>query len=161
VSVAIRVGCARDFAALRAVDALARRDDSRARTLRRALAAGECLVACEGDGVIGFAIADQSFYEHGFLRLLVVREDARRRGVGSALVRAVEARCESAKLFTSTNASNQPMQRLLARLGYVRSGVIENLDPGDPEWVYVRALRGEPAASSASRALRPNKEEPR
>jgi hypothetical protein len=30
------------------------------------------------------------------------------------------------------------MQALLARLGFIRSGTIENMDDGDPELVYVR-----------------------
>ena len=32
------------------------------------------------------------------------------------------------------------MQRLLATLEFERSGVIENLDEGDPEWVYIKRL---------------------
>jgi len=49
---------------------------------------------------------------------------------------ALASRCETRKLFTSTNESNQPMQQLLSVLGYVPSGVIHNLDPGDPELVF-------------------------
>jgi ribosomal protein S18 acetylase RimI-like enzyme len=154
-NIAIRTAASSDFAALRAADALAASDPARARTLRRAIDTGECLVACEAADVLGFAIVDHSFYDHGFLRLLVVRESARRRGIGSALVRAAEQRCASTKLFTSTNASNAPMQRLLERLGYARSGTIENLDPGDPEWVYVRVLRSASAAASAALPPRP------
>lgn len=154
-NIATRTATARDVSAVRAVDALAASDAARDRTLQRAIDAGECVVACEAGGVVGFAIVDHSFYDHGFLRLLVVRENARRRGVDSALVRAAEERCASAKLFTSTNASNAPMQRLLAQLGYVRSGTIENLDPGDPEWVYVRTLRGTQDATSAAPSPRP------
>jgi hypothetical protein len=33
------------------------------------------------------------------------------------------------------------MQRLLATLGFNRSGLIENLDEGDPELVYFKQLR--------------------
>jgi hypothetical protein len=33
------------------------------------------------------------------------------------------------------------MQSLLAKLGYQLSGVIHELDPGDPELVYVKYLR--------------------
>lgn len=40
------------------------------------------------------------------------------------------------ELWTSTNQSNQPMQRLLERLGFLPSGVIEGLDEGDPELVF-------------------------
>jgi len=151
--IAIRAATAADFDAMRALDALAASDGARVRTLRHAIDAGECLVAWAAGDVLGFAIVDHTFYDHGFLRLLVVRESARRRGIGSALVRAAEERCASAKLFTSTNASNAPMRELLARLGYVRSGTIDNLDPGDPECVYVRALRGtlEPAPAPSPR----------
>jgi hypothetical protein len=33
------------------------------------------------------------------------------------------------------------MQSLLSRAGFVLSGVIENLDEGDPEIVYFRRVR--------------------
>ena len=85
---------------------------------------------------------DYTFYECGFVPMLYVAEEARRHGVGGALMRAVAARCKTTKLFTSTNQSNEPMQELLATLGYVPSGLIENLDPGDPELVYLLELPG-------------------
>jgi hypothetical protein len=44
------------------------------------------------------------------------------------------------KLFTSTNLSNLPMQGIMSKLGYRPSGVIENLDPGDPELIYFKRL---------------------
>jgi len=49
--------------------------------------------------------------------------------------------CRTPKLFTSTNQSNVPMQGLLATLEFARSGLIENLDDGDPELVYFKRLR--------------------
>lgn len=52
-------------------------------------------------------------------------------------------RADTAKLFTSTNESNVAMQRLCDRLGYVRSGFIENLDERDPEVVYFK-VNGRP-----------------
>jgi hypothetical protein len=55
----------------------------------------------------------------------------------------MEQRCKTAKLFTSTNQSNKPMQVLLNRLGYRPSGVIENLDEGDPELVYMKQVRSD------------------
>ena len=50
------------------------------------------------------------------------------------------ARRHGAKLFTSTNQSNAAMHAFCAAAGFVRSGVIENLDDGDPEIVYFKAL---------------------
>ena len=73
--------------------------------------------------------------------MLYVARDYRRRGVGSALLEQVERLCKTQKLFTSTNLSNSSMQALLSRRGYVHSGVIHNLDEGDPEVVYFKRLR--------------------
>lgn len=64
----------------------------------------------------------------------------RRHGVATALMRHVESICPTAKLFTSTNESNTPMQRLCKTLGFVRSGWIENLDEGDPEIIYFKRV---------------------
>ena len=73
--------------------------------------------------------------------MIVVAAAARRRGVARRLLGAVEVRCDRPKLFTSTNASNGAAQALFERAGFVRSGVIENLDEGDPESVFFKALR--------------------
>jgi hypothetical protein len=53
----------------------------------------------------------------------------------------IEHHCQTPKIFTSTNRSNGHMQGLLKKLGYEPSGVIENLDEGDPEFVYMTRLR--------------------
>jgi HicA toxin of bacterial toxin-antitoxin, len=39
----------------------------------------------------------------------------------------------SSDQFSSTNRSNVPMQALFGKVGFERSGIIHNLDPGDPE----------------------------
>lgn len=52
----------------------------------------------------------------------------------------LEQHVSAEKIFTSTNASNRPMRQLLIQLGYQHSGTIENLDPGDPELIFVRFL---------------------
>ena len=56
---------------------------------------------------------------------------------GPKLIEALEQQSKSTSLFTSTNQSNAHMQHVLAGLGYEPSGIIHNLDPGDPEVVYV------------------------
>lgn len=61
-------------------------------------------------------------------------------------MQALERRCATPKLFTSTNVSNLPMQALLRKLGYHESGIIFNLDPGDPELVYWKVLRANGAS---------------
>ncbi|MDQ2305679.1 GNAT family N-acetyltransferase, partial [Pseudomonas aeruginosa] len=69
-----------------------------------------------------------------------VAPDCRRRGIASALLRQARDDCRGDRLFTSCNRSNLPMRRLLEREGFQPSGVIDNLDEGDPELVFVRFL---------------------
>jgi ribosomal protein S18 acetylase RimI-like enzyme len=122
----------------RVLDVLGRRP-----FIERAIAANECYVAVEGGAVVGYAVFDRSFFEQPFVSLLHVDESQRRRGVGAELIRHIESICTGEKLFTSTNESNTPMQHLCEKLGFVRSGRIENLDEGDPEIVYFKRLRAE------------------
>jgi GNAT superfamily N-acetyltransferase len=107
--------------------------------LSSAQAAGRLLVAEREGQIVGFATRGR-FFEYDFLELLVVRESDRRTGVATAMINAVETAAETDKLFTSTNESNAPMRRLCERLGFEPSGVIENLDEGDPELVFVKRL---------------------
>lgn len=116
-----------------------RAEEMRLRIRRWILDCG-CVVA-EIEGVIvGYAALEYSLYENGFVPLLLVRPEHRRRGIGSRLMRAVEPICRTSKLFTSTNESNRPMQNLLMKIGYTRSGDIENIDEGDSELVYFKRL---------------------
>jgi RimJ/RimL family protein N-acetyltransferase len=48
-----------------------------------------------------------------------------------------DQRCDDG-LFTSTNQSNIAMQRLCESCGFERSGIVENLDEGDPELIYFK-----------------------
>jgi GNAT superfamily N-acetyltransferase len=69
--------------------------------------------------------------------MLMVAESARGHGVGERLLRAAAASCRTAKLFTSTNLSNHPMQLLLQRVGWRPVGMVHGLDDGDPEVFYL------------------------
>jgi len=99
-----------------------------------------CLVATLAERVIGYVALDYTFFGHGFIPILFVSETARRSGVGTSLMQAIERKCSTPKLFTSTNESNIPMRSLLAGIGFEPSGIIYNLDAGDPEVVYFRTV---------------------
>lgn len=101
--------------------------------LRRALGSRESLVAEIGSDVVGMAIWDRDFFGKAFIWMLGVHPHYHRRGVASALIRKVESFCAGESLFTSTNKSNTAMQSLCKGLGFIESGYLENLDPGDPE----------------------------
>jgi ribosomal protein S18 acetylase RimI-like enzyme len=97
------------------------------------------VVAARLDGrIVGYIVWDRSFFSRPFVWLLGVDPAFRRRGIATNLLREFERRCRGESLFTSTNESNHPMQTLLCGLGYVPSGRIENIDPGDPELVYFK-----------------------
>ncbi len=132
----VRKGTPEDREVLVAFDQIAISDEERVKFIEGALRSETCLVADQDGALVGYVVLEYTFYDQGFVSMLYVAEAARRRGVGRVLMRETEARCETLKLFTSTNESNDPMQALLRSLGYVRSGIIHNLDPGDPELVY-------------------------
>ena len=136
----IRLAAASDLEAIISIDAIAQHSAHRREFIERSVAAGSCYVADVGQ-IVGYAVLDYSFYERGFVSMLIVDAAWRRRGVGTALMRHLESVCRTDKLFTSTNLSNLPMQTLLARLAYQLSGIIYGLDEGDPELVYVKHLR--------------------
>jgi GNAT superfamily N-acetyltransferase len=130
-----------DYDEVCALDLAVAGPSERSAALREWISRGECLIARAGSGQLaGFAIANCSFFAQYFLVLLIVHQDHRRRGVASALIRAVEARSPTPKLFTSTNQSNAAMHAVCESLGFVRSGVIENLDDGDPEIIYFKRV---------------------
>jgi GNAT superfamily N-acetyltransferase len=111
---------------------------------QRAASKGRLLVA-ELDGeLVGYA-AQGRFFGYDFLELLAVAPGRRRQGIATALIRAIEARSSTGKLFTSTNRSNEPMQRLCERLGFAPSGVVENLDNDDPELIFVKRVEVAPS----------------
>jgi len=134
-AVSVRRAHTDDIAGVLAIDHI----DGRADEIRHAIQRGRCLIAEDGAGIVGFCV-DGRLFAFAFLELLAVAPSHRRRGVGTSLVKAWEASAATTKVFTSTNESNIPMRRLCEALGYVRTGLIENLDEGDPEFFYFKRL---------------------
>lgn len=91
--------------------------------------------------VIGVAVFEYTFFEYGFISLIYISPTARRTGAGEMSLQYLMSFCETAKLFSSTNQSNDAMQALFAKVGFERSGVIRNLDPNDLEIVYYKAVK--------------------
>jgi ribosomal protein S18 acetylase RimI-like enzyme len=133
-----------DFEHICALDETVHQGGPRRRLIGEACAHGRCSLARVDDLVRGFVITDESFFDQFYVRLLLVHPDFRRRGLATALMRAAELDCQTDRIFTSTNQSNLAMQQLCDRLGYIKSGYIENLDAGDPELIYVKMLTPPP-----------------
>jgi GNAT superfamily N-acetyltransferase len=134
----VRRADAADWTALAGIDSVAAAGDhARRDSIRRWCAHGVVLMAQDSTGPLGYGVLEYTFFEQGFLTLLMTAPRARRRGVGTRLLTAVEATCTTEKLFTSTNVSNHPMQRLLHHAGWRPAGLLHGLDEGDPELFYL------------------------
>lgn len=133
---------ARDLAALLAIDVALTDRERQDEILRTSVGQGGCFVARDGAIVAGFLTWDLGFFHRPFVRLLVVADAYRRRGLARALLGAAEGAASSrGELFVSTEAINAPMQALLARAGYKPSGSIDNLNaPGNAELLYYKRL---------------------
>ncbi len=129
-----------DLASIYAVDPVAAKSDKRERFLAKSIESKSCAIALMKGPPCGYIVFDQSFFGYGFIHLVVVAANHRRSGIASRLIEFIEQICPTEKLFTSTNQSNVIMQNLLEKLGYSRSGLIENVDEGDPELVYFKKL---------------------
>ena len=128
-----------DAEAVIAFDPVATSSRQRVNFIHQAITSRHAMVAETNGQVVAFGVLDYSFFDCGFVKLLVVEESRRRQGIGSALVEAMVRGCKTDKVFSSTNESNAAMQALLEKAGFVRSGRVDNLDADDPELIYFRA----------------------
>jgi ribosomal protein S18 acetylase RimI-like enzyme len=136
----IRLALSQDLKPIINIDDLAQADPPRLKFINCVLAARQCYIVEQREIIIGYGALEYSFYDHGFVSMLLVNEAYRRQGFGTQMMRYFESICQTKKIFTSTNQSNKPMQALLKSIEYQPSGIIENLDEGDPELVYWKRL---------------------
>lgn len=137
----IRRAVKADVSAIKVFDHIAQQNQQRCALVERSVDTGNCFVVEAHQQVVGYAVLEYTFYAQGFISLLYIHPKYREQGVGTMLVQHLESICQTPKLFTSTNLSNIAMQALLAKLGYILSGVIHHLDEGDPELLFVKYLR--------------------
>jgi ribosomal protein S18 acetylase RimI-like enzyme len=142
--IAIRPASESDLPAIAATDSFAVAHPERLAEISGWIAAGQCHVAERAGRVVGYAALTHGFFHRPFVEMLMVAISARRSGVGEALLRHCAA-LAGPELWTSTNQSNAPMRALLTRCGFAESGRIDNLDPGDPELIFVRLSPSEPS----------------
>ncbi len=135
----IRKANLNDVSRLRQIDHLSS-DPDRASFIERVVSCDTAWVAVLESEVVAYSVLDRSYFERHTISMLIVESKLRRRGIGNQLVEYLEQICDGPELWTSTNLSNTPMQRLLIKRGYHLTGFIDNLDPGDPELFYFKKL---------------------
>ncbi|MER5987283.1 GNAT family N-acetyltransferase [Streptomyces sp. NPDC001787] len=135
-----------DADALAGIDTVAVEGDGHRRaSIREWCRQGLAVVAEDASGPLGYCVVEYTFFEQGFVTMLMVAPSVRGRGVGKRLLDSVAASCTTPKLFASTNVSNQPMQRLLQHAGWSPVGLVHGLDEGDPELFFLHRPRtGQP-----------------
>lgn len=90
---------------------------------------GELFVCVLDEEIVGFICFNaNSFFNRPFIHTLQVREDARRKGVATALVRRVVSLYDGIDLWTSTEDWNTAALTLFEREGFVQQGGIQGLN---------------------------------
>jgi N-acetylglutamate synthase-like GNAT family acetyltransferase len=137
----IRDATEHDIDGIIAIDHIAATEETRRQHIREWVRRGCAIIALIDERVVGYAVLEYTFFSCGFISMLIVPEAYRRKGIATELVKRLEEICNTVKLFTSTNESNSPMQAFMASMSYEPSGIVYNLDEGDPEQFYFKRLK--------------------
>ncbi|WP_407701988.1 GNAT family N-acetyltransferase [Viridibacillus soli] len=114
-------------------------DNSRREYIRKAIEEKRCIVANDKNIIVGFLIFDTHFFDCSFISLIIVIPTERRKGYATSLIEYIINISPTKKIFSSTNKSNQRMQEVFKANGFIQSGLIGNLDEGDPEIIYFKS----------------------
>jgi len=109
--------------------------------IAEAIANEECFLIMLNHLAVGFVIFNYRFFDQGWIELIIIEEKYRAKGIGMRSLNLICDKCKTNKVFTSTNTSNMPMQRALAKAGFKFAGEVDGLDEGDPELFYYKKLK--------------------
>jgi|FLOH01.1.fsa_nt_gi GNAT superfamily N-acetyltransferase len=103
-------------------------DDRRRDAIKHALETGSFLVALIDGKRAGYAIWEPDWFDSTFLKLVVVEKEFRRKGIASKLIlELANHHCPTGRLFSSTEADNEPSIAMHKGIGFVDSGWIDHL----------------------------------
>ncbi|RSK26314.1 GNAT family N-acetyltransferase [Bacillus sp. HMF5848] len=120
------------------IDSEAIGNTSRRSYIEQSIEFGRCIIVKEENAVVGFLIYDTNFFDCTFISLIIVSPSKRRSGYASILLDYLMGIAPTEKVFSSTNQTNITMQKVFNKNGFVESGIVENLDEGDPEIIYFK-----------------------
>ncbi len=136
----IRTAVIPDAHALKALDTIVPFDPSRAEYIDRWLKEDTVLAAEIEGKIVGYGVFNHAFFHQGQVDMLMIHADYRGQRIGEAILSALEKLCDTPKFYVTTNMSNHRMQRLLSRMEYRAAGYIHELDPDDPELIFVKDI---------------------
>jgi ribosomal protein S18 acetylase RimI-like enzyme len=125
-----------DFESIVAIDKEMIGTDRRKEEIKEAINQNRCLIVYQKSDIAGFLIYHTSFFECCFISLIMVKRSYQRRGLASVLLAYMAKISPQIKLFSSANQSNAAMQKVFELNGFIKSGIVENLDEGDPEIIF-------------------------
>ena len=140
VPVQTRSAAYADAAAILAIDDGGRQRQARVNFIHLAITSRSAHVATLDNRVVAFGVLQYTFFNHGYINLLTVHDDHRRRGIGAWLLQYMENACKTPRLFTATHRSNVQAQAFLLKLGYAGSGTVDNLDEPEPLALFFKKL---------------------
>ncbi|WP_070360752.1 GNAT family N-acetyltransferase [Duganella sp. HH105] len=132
----IRPATIDDCEALCAIDTVAKGSAERKDKIRDWLTSARCYLAEANGRVAAYCVLTSQFFGYPFIEMVMVGEAFRRQGLGAELIRHVQSVIPASKIFSSANASNEPMRMMFSKLGFDPSGHIDNLDEGDSELIF-------------------------
>lgn len=113
-------------------------NESRRKYIIKAIEEERCIALKNEFSLVGFLIFDTHFFDCSFISLIIVKPTERRKGFATSLMQYFISISPTKKIFSSTNKSNKQMQEVFKANGFIQSGVVENLDEGDPEIIYFK-----------------------
>jgi len=113
---------------------------NREEKITKAISHDECFLILSDNQVVGFLIFDYRFFDQGWIKLIIIDEKYRGKGIGGKVFDLLCELCKTEKVFTSTNRSNTRMQKALVKANFIFAGELSGLDDGDPELFYYRLI---------------------
>jgi len=140
MTINIRKADSNDAQSIRSIDSIVRFNPSRAEMIDTWLQRDFVLVAEMDNRIVGYGVFNHEFFRQSQIDMLMISKEYRGKRIGELLLLSLEKYADTAKMFITTNLSNHSMQKLLLRNGYKPCGYIDELDPGDPELVFVKQM---------------------
>jgi L-amino acid N-acyltransferase YncA len=114
--------------------------DRRKKEIGQAIEQNRCLLVIHEGIIAGFLLYHTHFFECTFVSLIMIKPSHQKMGLASTLLSHMTEFSKTEKLFSSTNQSNLAMQKIFEANAFIKSGMVENLDEGDPELIYFKRI---------------------